>query len=227
MCGRFTLKRPRRIRFDTAGDAGFIDLLPRYNIAPSQEIVAIVENGDQYARLFQWGLIPSWSKEPKAIINARSETLVEKPSFRDSFQRRRCLIPADGFYEWERKGKFIQPYYFQMRDHSPFCFAGIWDTWQFGEKTINSCAIITTSANEVLAPIHDRMPVILPPGDYESWLQPSSRPDYLLSLLEPFPADAMTSHPVSSKVNGAEADGSELVEEVEIKEVPVNGRLFD
>ena len=156
MCGRFTLKSPGRTKFAQMYPSHLPPLLPRYNIAPSQNILAIIQVGyEPEASLLQWGLIPSWSKEPKGFINAHAETLEEKPSFKESFQQRRCLIPADGFYEWERTGKIAQPYFFQMRDQLPFAFAGIWDTWQVGQQSITSCAIITTTANELLAPIHN------------------------------------------------------------------------
>src|SRR5262249_46632996 len=132
--------------------------VPRFNIAPTQEILTIATHSEKpEAALLQWGLIPSWSKEPKGFINARAETLEDRQSFSESFERRRCLIPADGFYEWERAGKSKQPYYFQLTDESPFAFAGIWDEWRKGSLVITSCAIITTTANQLLSPIHDRM----------------------------------------------------------------------
>ncbi len=156
MCGRFTLRSPRRVRIERLPIDGLFNTAPRYNIAPSQSVLAIVEGEvEREAALFQWGLIPSWSKEPKGFINARSETLEEKPSFSESFQRRRCLIPADGFFEWQKSSSSKQPYYFQMKDEAPFAFAGIWDEWRRDELPITSCAIITTTPNELLAPIHD------------------------------------------------------------------------
>ena len=136
MCGRFTLRSPLKLKFDAISRSQLPPptLLPRYNVAPSQEILAITEVEDQrQVSAFVWGLIPFRSSEPKGFINARSETLELKPSFSESFKRRRCLIPADGFYEWKRNGKSKQPYYFQLQDESPFAFAGIWDRWQKGE----------------------------------------------------------------------------------------------
>ena len=228
MCGRFTLKKPRRINFGGAGKIDFFQLTSRYNIAPSQEVVTIVERrGERCAELFKWGLIPSWSREPKGFINARAETVCDKASFKESFERRRCLIPADGFFEWQRSGKWIQPYYFQMRDESPFAFAGIWDSWSNGVESVNSCAIITTEANELLATIHDRMPVILLPSGYEEWLSDSARTDYLMSLLEPYPSEEMKSYPVSSKVNFPDLDEEDLVKQVEVQQPPINLSLFD
>jgi putative SOS response-associated peptidase YedK len=216
MCGRFTLKSPGRLKFDHFNRANLPPLLPRYNIAPSQNVLAIVQRGDeQEAALLQWSLIPSWSKDAKGFINARAETIANKRSFSESFERRRCLIPADGFYEWQRSGKIAQPYYFQMQDEEPFAFAGIWDTWRTEEKSIQSCAIITTTANELLASIHDRMPVILPLESHELWLDDDFNPVKLMNLLAPFPASEMTSHAVSYDVNGTKLDDEHLVQPVE------------
>jgi putative SOS response-associated peptidase YedK len=216
MCGRFTLKNPGRLKFDRFNRFNSLPLVPRYNIAPSQEVVAILQRRDEpEAQLLQWGLIPSWSKDAKGFINARSETITGKPSFSESFERRRCLIPADGFYEWQRSGKIAQPYYFQLQDETPFAFAGIWDKWSDGERTITSCAIITTSANELLAPIHDRMPVLLRSGSHEEWLSEEFNQVKLENLLVPFPADEMTSHAVSYDVNHTKVDDEHLVLPVE------------
>jgi putative SOS response-associated peptidase YedK len=174
----------------------------------------------------RWGLIPSWSKEPKGIINARCETLDQKPSFSESFERRRCLIPADGFYEWKRDGKTKQPYYFQLTDGAPFYFAGILDQWRHGDESITSCAIITTTPNELLETIHDRMPVILPAHTHEAWLSGDTQPMELLSFLNPFPAPEMKSYPVSQEVNRATAEDPRLVEPVEISQAGTNLTLF-
>lgn len=230
MCGRFTLKNLERLldrlRARGVDCNGLGDVVPRFNIAPTQEILTIVErDSTREARFFQWGLIPSWSKEPKGIINARVETIEEKPSFKDSFERRRCLILADGFYEWERNGKISQPYFFQLKHGEPFAFAGIWDRWQYDDRSINSCAIITTTANELLAEIHTRMPVILRPESYDLWLSDQSRATDLKDLLIPFPADQMTSHAVGYEVNDAKVDGEDLLREVE-PNLGVNFRLF-
>lgn len=228
MCGRFTLKAPRRLGFPWEGNVQLPAsvLLPRYNIAPSQEILAIIGSEDE-RRLsaFVWGLIPSWSTEPKGFINARSETLEAKRSFSESFQRRRCLIPADGFYEWKRRGKSKQPYYFQLQDESQFAFAGIWDQWQKDGASINSCSIITTVPNELLATIHNRMPVMLAPEAQNRWMRDSG-PEKLMKLLAPFPAEEMKSFPVSQKVNHAQVDEPSLVEPVELVDEPENLMLF-
>lgn len=215
MCGRFTLKEPKKVRLNTINPLDLEDLIPRYNIAPTQNVVTLVQRGaDREATLMQWGLIPSWSIEPKGIINARTETIAEKPSFSESFQRRRCLIPADGFYEWERHGKISQPYYFQMRDEEPFAFAGIWDQWRTGNNSIISCAIITTTANELLTKIHTRMPVILAPELHDLWLDEQSRAADLKELLVPFDAEQMKSHAVGYEVNDAKLDHADLLRPV-------------
>jgi len=226
MCGRFTLKRSDRIKVGGLNHFDLDDFIPRYNIAPSQDILTVVEGASaREARLLQWGLIPSWSKEAKGIINARVETIEDKPSFKESFERRRCLILADGFYEWERNGKISQPYYFQMKDGAPFAFAGIWDRWRSGDRSITSCAIITTTANELLAQIHTRMPVILRPESYDLWLNENSRAADLRDLLVPFPATEMTSHPVGYDVNDVKNDGEGLLSEV-VPNMGANMRLF-
>ena len=225
MCGRFTLKTPERIKFDALNTYDPDDLVPRYNIAPSQNVLTILErNSEREATFLRWGLIPFWSKEPKGFINARAETLEQKPAFSESFQRRRCLIPADGFYEWEKNGKISQPYYFQMKDQAPFAFAGIWDRWKSEGTWITSCAIVTTTANELLAPIHHRMPVIISPESYDLWLADDPRAA-VKDLLTPFPASEMISHTVSHDVNDVKVDDEHLVDPVDAS-IGVNLRLF-
>jgi len=155
--------------------------------------------------MLTWGLIPSWSIDGRGFINARAETLDAKPSFSESFQQRRCLIPSDGFFEWRRLGKSKQPFYLQLMDESPFAFAGIWDQWNDGEKSVSSCAIITTTANELVAPLHDRMPAILLPESYDVWLDTNTSVSALKKLLSPFPSP-MKSYPVSTAVNHPEND---------------------
>ena len=226
MCGRFTLKEPKKVKLKDITLADFIDLIPRFNIAPSQDVLTVVQRGsDREATFMQWGLIPFWSQEAKGIINARKETIEEKASFSESFQRRRCLIPADGFYEWERHGKISQPYYFQMQDEEPFAFAGIWDQWRNGDRLITSCAIITTTANELLATIHTRMPVILRPELHDLWLDEGSRTMDLKDLLVPFEAEQMKSHAVGYEVNDAKPDHADLLRPV-TPNIGVNLSLF-
>jgi len=227
MCGRFTLRSPGRIEFDAKRETPPPLFVPRFNIAPSQDVLTVMsDSGERTLVPARWGLIPSWSQEPKGIINARSETLNEKPSFSESFARRRCLIPADGFYEWKRTGKSKQPYYFQMKDEEPFYFARIWDEWRGGDESITSCAIITTTPNQLLQTIHDRMPVILPAHAQEAWLSGDTKPMELLSFLNPFPATAMKSYPVSQQVNAAKTEDPELVEAIELSEAGTNLTLF-
>jgi len=227
MCGRYTLRSRGSAKFYGVPASELPFPVSRYNIAPTQDVPVILKRGiERELALFQWGLVPSWSVEPKGFINARAETLEDKPSFSESFQRRRCLIPADGFYEWVRSGKHKQPYFFQVQDETPFAFAGIWDQWQRNGVSINSCAIITTTPNELLATIHDRMPVILNPEAQESWLRENARPAELKELLVPIPGSEMKSFPVSPRVNYAEVDESQLVEPIEIIQPPTTGRLF-
>ena len=209
MCGRFTIRTAPRVKLPGVRT----DLLfeARYNVAPTQDVFVVADlgNGAELTTL-SWGLIPAQSSDGRRFINARGETIETKPSFSESFRRRRCLIFADGFFEWKRSGKSKRPYYIHLRDESQFAFAGIWDSWAAKER-INSCAIVTTTANETLKPLHDRMPVILHPDSYQSWLNPQTDPVSLRELLTPFPASAMSSHPVSSAVNSVENDGPELI----------------
>ena len=223
MCGRFTLRSIDRLRLALGDRINLEYVPPRYNIAPTQPVITVVSPDE--ARDMVWGLIPNWSKEAKPIINARAETLEDKASFSESFQRRRCLILADGFYEWRRAGKARQAFYFQMKDGRAFAFAGIWDRWRTGETTIRSCAIITTEANELLEPVHDRMPVILPEDKYKLWLDNEVSPTELKKLLEPFPSNEMQSFPVSSKVNYTDVDNEDLVKRVDA-EVGTTPSLF-
>ena len=209
MCGRFTIRTAPRVKLP--GVRAGLPFEARYNVAPTQDVFVVADfgKGAELTKL-SWGLIPAQSTEGKRFINARGETIESKPSFSESFRRRRCLILADGFFEWKRSGKSKRPYYFQMSDESQFAFAGIWDSWAAKEQ-LTTCAIVTTAANETLRPIHDRMPVILHPESYHSWLNPQTDPASLRELLAPFPASAMSSHPVSSAVNSVENDGPELI----------------
>jgi putative SOS response-associated peptidase YedK len=178
------------------------------NIAPTQDILAVTEREDgREATFFKWGLIPSWAKEASIgarLINARSETVAEKPAFRQAFKHRRCVIPADGFYEWQKTERGKQPFFFRMRDEQPFGFAGLWERWEGEGRVVNSCTILTTKANEVLRPVHDRMPVILHPADYKLWLAADARElDLVRELLRHFPAEEMTGYPVGISPTGS------------------------
>ena len=216
MCGRFTLKSPKRLKPAISNQLDLDDLVPRYNIAPGQDVLTLRNPEPQtVAEFFTWGLIPSWSKEPKGFINARAETLETKPSFSESFLQRRCLIPADGFYEWKRTGRARQAFFFQLKDEAPFAFAGVWDAWKRNGEAIKSCAIVTTGANDLLEPVHDRMPVILPEECWKFWLDPRTPRAELKNLLQPFPAAAMKSHPVGSNVNYPAIDNEDLIKRVD------------
>lgn len=223
MCGRFASKATKEQierEFKTVGKNPAV-FAPRYNIAPSQRIGAVLAPGGE--RIFsnlKWGLVPSWAKDPaigNRMINARAETLSEKPSFRDAFKKRRCIVPASGFYEWDKKGNGAgtkQPFYFYLKEREVFGFAGLYEEWldRATGEVLETCTIITTEANEVLEPVHDRMPVILKANDYEQWLDAKETDSArLANLLVPFPAEEMDSHPVSRAVNSPSADSPELI----------------
>ena len=220
MCGRFTLTVDPSELKEAFGNYSFPPrYAPRYNIAPTQPILAIPNDAKQAADFFLWGLIPSWAKDPtigSRLINARAETLAEKPSFRGGLKYKRCLIPADGFYEWQsRPGmKTKVPHFIHMQGGRPFAFAGLWDEWQSPEGgLLRTATIITTVPNALMASLHNRMPVILPAGSYDAWLDPSPRTaDQLLPLLQPFDPDQMEAYPVSTVVNSPENDRPALVE---------------
>jgi putative SOS response-associated peptidase YedK len=222
MCGRFTLRTPltvlaQQFLFDLGTLPADVVVTPRYNIAPTQTVAAVRQQtagGKRELALLHWGLIPSWSKDARiasSLINARCETLAEKPAFRTAFSRRRCLVLADGFYEWKKEGKQKLPQYFQLKDERPFAFAGLWERWRGPEGgsglPLESCTIVTTGANELCQPLHDRMPVILEPVDYDLWLDPAlSDSQQLLPLLAPFPASEMQVRPVNPRVNNVRHD---------------------
>jgi putative SOS response-associated peptidase YedK len=198
-----------------------LDVRPRFNIAPTQPVAVARRSADDAERqpsLLHWGLIPSWAKERAMgarMINARSETAAEKPSFRAAFRRRRCLVLADGYYEWQKRGKRKQPYFLRLRDDAPFAFAGLWEHWPgtAEQEAVESCTILTTEPNELSRPIHDRMPVILRPDDYELWLDPTvQEPAKLKPLLGPYDSTGMSADPVSTYVNNPRHEGQQCVE---------------
>jgi putative SOS response-associated peptidase YedK len=222
MCGRFAQRSdPKRLAKEFKV-AEVPQVEARYNVAPTQEILAVRESADgREMTYFKWGLVPSWAKDTSMgarLINARSETVQEKPSFRDAFKKRRCVIPADGFYEWQRTGGKKQPFFFRMRDERPFGFAGLWERWEGeGGEVLDSCTILTTEANEVLLPVHDRMPVILHPDDYPLWLEADERERKLLGeLLRPYPAEEMIGYAVSPSINNPRNQGASLIESVAV-----------
>ncbi len=210
MCGRYRLSRRKQLvdeHFGTVSDG--CEWTPRYNIAPTQPVPVIRQNPKEPIRelsLMRWGLIPSWAKDSSVaakMINARSETAGTRPAFREALQSRRCLIPADGFYEWQRVGKTKQPYCFEVGDAELFSFAGIWDCWKDPSGDwVKTFSILTTTPNAVTSPVHDRMPVILDPDCYDLWLDPGMRDASAASeLLKPYGAQFMRCYPISSRIN--------------------------
>jgi putative SOS response-associated peptidase YedK len=192
--------------------------MPHYNIAPSQSVAVVANNGQSKVELFRWGLIPSWAKDAaigNRMINARAESLAEKPSFRAAYKRRRCLILADGFYEWRQElgGKVKTPMYIRLKSSQPFAFAGLWETWQPPDaEPVLSCTIITTAPNALMEKIHNRMPVILKAEAHAQWLDPAEQtPDKLDKLLKPYPASQMVAYPVSRLVNDPKNDKPECI----------------
>ena len=217
MCGRYSLiadigELAERFEFD--GDC--LGHTPSYNIAPTQMALTVTNGGERHAIHMRWGLIPSWAKSASVgnrMINARAETVAERPSFRTALRRRRCLVLADGFYEWQRIGASRRPMRITMRSGEPFAFAGLWEAWRDTRgETVRSCTIITTAANELLTPIHDRMPVILARKLESLWLdQDMQKPAALCDVLTPYPAGQMEAYEVSSLVNSPSNDGPEVV----------------
>jgi putative SOS response-associated peptidase YedK len=231
MCGRYRLSRRKQIveeYFDAV--SGEEDWAPRFNIAPTQPIPVIRQNPKEPIRelsLMRWGLIPSWAKDSSVaakMINARSETATTKPAFRDAMKSRRCLIPADGFYEWMRTGKTKQPYCFEVNEGELFAFAGIWDRWRdAGGTVLETCSILTTNA--VTSAVHDRMPVILDPDGYDMWLDPGMKnADTASELLKPLDARLMRCYPVSTRINQVVNDDEECSRPVELAQI--QNRLF-
>ncbi len=216
MCGRYTLTKPCKTIESHFGPIHLsFKFPPYYNIAPSMVTpVVINQSGNRALTAMKWGLIPTWAKDEKMMfINARSETAYEKPSFKNSLKGQRCLIPADGFLEWQGMGKEKQPYYIQLRAQALFAFAGLWSTWKNQEGiNINTFTIMTTSANEMLSPIHARMPVILPPEQYNTWLAPDSSLDAVRNLLTPYPSDEFNYHLVSKEVNSPKNNRPEILQ---------------
>jgi putative SOS response-associated peptidase YedK len=225
MCGRYKLSRRKQLveeYFDSVSDEP--EWSPRFNIAPTQPVPVIRQHPTQPIRqlsVMRWGLIPSWAKDSSvaaSMINARSETAATKPAFRDAMKTRRCLIPADGFYEWKRDGKSKQPYCFEVNGGELFAFAGLWDRWRDpGGQWVQSCSILTTTPNAVTSAVHDRMPVILDPEAYDLWLDPGMKNVAAASdLLQPFDARLMRSYPVSTRINHVANDDEECSVPVEL-----------
>jgi putative SOS response-associated peptidase YedK len=232
MCGRFTLTTPAQalaVQFDLAEVPA---LEPRYNIAPTQPVAAVRVGSESEERelvLMRWGLIPFWAKDSSIgarMINARSETVAEKPSFRNAFRRRRCLVPADGFYEWQKLDGAKQPVYVSLQDRDAFAFAGLWERWENPDNgVVESCTLLTCEPNELLRPIHSRMPVILSPRDYSLWLDREvNEPERLQALLYPYPSGRMQAYAVSRYVNSPRNEGPDCIVPVdEAGEKPLPG----
>src|SRR6185295_6380823 len=224
MCGRFTLRASPRLVEEAIGlYAGLDDFKPRFNIAPTQSILVLHhregEEKPRYSRM-RWGLVPSWAGDVSngnRLLNARSDGVATKPSFRSAFKRRRCLVIADGFYEWkagETKKTPKQPFHMHRPDNRPFAFAGLWEHWEKGETPVESCTIITTDANGFMQPLHNRMPVILGAADYGKWMDPAvQEPGLVLPLLMPCPDDWLAMRPVSTVVNNARNETPECLNE--------------
>ncbi len=221
MCGRFTLRKPSREVAEAFRLFEDVPLKPRFNIAPTQKVAAVRVDPQKMRRempLLKWGLIPFWADDPAIgdrLINARSETAASKPSFRAAFRYRRCLIPVDGFFEWQKAGKHKQPYLIGLGRGVLFAFAGLWEDWERNGEVIQSCTILTTEANNLMRPIHERMPVILHPKDYELWLDPGIQDGSKVQhLLRPYPDAEMFTYPVSTWVNDPRHEDEGCVQQV-------------
>lgn len=219
MCGRFLLSDPETVIRELFGVDPPPGLRPRYNIAPSQEVPILRRTGPGRGpeiALLRWGLVPSWAKDPSIgnrLINARAETAAAKPSFRSALRRRRCLVPADGFYEWQRVNGRKQPWLIRRRGGGGFALGGLWETWQGPSGPLETFTILTTRPNEVVAPLHDRMPVIVPPEAFQLWLDPGAQdPQALTALLGPAPAGELEAYPVSTLVNSPANDDPRCME---------------
>jgi putative SOS response-associated peptidase YedK len=230
MCGRFSLFSPGEKIAEVFGLPEALHLEPRYNVAPTQLVLTVIEDRGRRPQVVQWGLVPSWAKDPSGasrMINARSETVAEKPAYRAAFHRRRCLIPADNFFAWKKEGARPQAWLFRMRDKRLFAFAGIWEIWERDGHAVASCCILTTTPNELMRPIHHRMPVVLPESDWDKWLSPeidrlpaSWQVKELMPMLRPFPAEEMSAAPVGDRVNDVRNDDPRCLE-------PLESGLFD
>jgi putative SOS response-associated peptidase YedK len=219
MCGRFT----RTANVETIVEEFGVELIdasfePSYNIAPTQNVAAIINDDQKRLVTMRWGLIPFWAKDEaigNKLINARAETIQEKASFRTPFKRKRCLIVADGFYEWQKRGGEKQPFYIRLKSGKPFAFAGLYDVWESPDQSVTSCTIITTEANELMQPLHERMPVMLSEKAGDFWIAPTqSEPQALLDLLKPYDAELMEAYAVSKGVNSPRNNSQNCVKPV-------------
>lgn len=222
MCGRFTLRTPASLLVEQFRLESTPQLPLRFNIAPTQDVLAVRAAGDlRQPILLRWGLVPYWAKDLSVgsrMINARAETIAEKPAFRSAFRTRRCLVLSDGYIEWRKIGSQKHPYHIRFQDQRPFAFAGLWERWKGGEAPVETCTIVTTDANELSREVHDRMPVILDEENYDVWLDSEfADTKHLQSLLRPYPSDDMELAAVSRRVNNVKYDDAEcLVEQREL-----------
>ncbi|MFW5691366.1 MAG: SOS response-associated peptidase [Chloroflexota bacterium] len=218
MCGRFVLNADSKAIQQAFDLTNLPDkLMPRFNIAPTQPVGVITNHDPRSLQYFRWGLVPFWAKDSdigSRMINARSETLQDKPSFKHAYRKRRCLIPATGFYEWKQTDDGKQPYFIHLKEQPVFAFAGLWESWDNPEgETLRTFTIITSDPNDLVKPLHNRMPVILRRDDYDMWLSPDDLPpDALTPLLRPYDADSMDAYPVSTQVNSPRNDAPDLIE---------------
>ena len=225
MCGRYVFDDDGKLVAIIYGvpKSREIDIKRRYNIAPTTKVPVIRQDEEgRRIDLLRWGLIPFWAKDTKigySLINARGESVADKPSFREAFKKRRCLIPASGFYEWQSipGAKVKQPYYITLQSGEPMTFAGLWESWKNPEgEIVQSCTIVTTEANEMMAKLHDRMPVILDKKGWDTWLDTTADKETLLALIHPYPADEMRAWPVSTRVNKPADESPALVEKITV-----------
>ena len=229
VCGRFIVSKPKTILHEVLGEHKHSGIEVRYNVTPGQTsaVVTVGENDSRHLTEMQWGLVPSWVSQPtigRSMINARVETVGEKPAFRESVAHRRCVVPADGFYEWQKSAGGKQPFLLRLNKGAPFGFAGLWDCWRgSGGQVLEAFTILTTVANALVEPIHKRMPVILDRQQREAWLQPWVGPESIRQFWEPFPASAMETFPVSDYVNNPAHDSVECLQAVSL---PVGQTLF-
>jgi putative SOS response-associated peptidase YedK len=224
MCGRFTIRIPANVLIQHFALHGEMQLALRYNVAPTQQVPIIrhTDNGRELS-MMRWGLVPSWADDPKIgykMINARSEDAATKPSFRAAMKKRRCLIPADGYYEWQAVGKKKQPHHIRRADSQPFAFAGLWETWHKADPPLDSCTILTTAAAKSIEWLHNRMPVILSPGDYDAWLNPAEQDSSKLAyMFEPPSGDELATAAVDPIINNARNEGPDFFKEVQAHDI--------
>jgi len=217
MCGRYRLTNAEHYCDLNEVRLGGNPFPPRFNIAPTQKILVVLDDRPHEISEVRWGLIPSWPKDRKiasSLINARCETVAVKPAFRTAFKKRRCLVVADGFFEWKKLGAAKQPFNIGLKDNEPFAFAGLWEAWRdpATQEQVSTCSIITTTPNELTAPIHDRMPVILPMDRRAAWLDPATTPEQLQAFLVPFDAARMEAYPISARVGSPKNDDPGIIE---------------